>query len=106
MKLFNIKYQFQTLKLVGTHIQSTSLSSFHLTWMTILQRPAFLPVWEKKRAVLAGGPLGDGWEFAALKPNLYFQQQEPSLITAKNNQTLNILTPNLQESEVFHTLHV
>lgn len=108
MKLFNIKYQFQTLKLVGTYIQSTSLSSFHLTWMTILQRPAFLPVWEKIRGggVLAEGPLDDGWEFAALKPNHYFQQQEPSLITAKNNKTLNILTPNLQESEVFHTLHV
>jgi len=30
--------------------------------------------------------LGDGWEFAALKPNHYFQQQEPSLITAKNNK--------------------
>ena len=56
--------------------------------------------------MLAGGPLDDGWEFGALKPNHYFQQQEPSLITAKNNQTLNILTPNLQESEVFHTLHI
>lgn len=50
--------------------------------------------------------LGDDREFVALKPNHHFQQQDLSLITAKNNQTLNILTTNRQESEVFDTLHI
>lgn len=43
---------------------------------------------------------GDDQEFVDLQPNHQFQQQDPSLITAKNNLTLNILTLNLQVSEV------
>lgn len=50
--------------------------------------------------------LGDNQGFENVKPDHHFQPQDPSLIIAKNNQTLNILTPNLQESEVFNTLHV
>lgn len=50
--------------------------------------------------------LSDDQGFVDLKADYHFQQQHLSLIIAKNNQTLNILTPNLQESEGFNILHV
>lgn len=49
---------------------------------------------------------GDDQPFAHPKPDHHFQEQDPSLIITKNNQTPNALTPNLQESEVFNILRV